>query len=197
MSINLSTPTPPITEALVGGTPALLEMLRSMASKDPALAEAFRRYEVAILSAQNAARLVTQLIENRLKAVESVAKDIEAAGGGGVLRLSDDLPLPVGTAADSGSGLQASRWDHVHVGVLSVGGKTGAVSLVDEEPSGTMDGVNDTFTLSAVPLWGFLEQNGVVLADGGEDYTLTGLTIVYVAGKIPEATDHHRWRGIA
>jgi hypothetical protein len=55
-------------------------------------------------------------------------------------------------------------------------------SFVDNEvPSGTIDGLNDTFTIANTPIAGsFKLYNAIRLKGGGEDYTLTGTTIVFV-----------------
>ena len=61
-------------------------------------------------------------------------------------------------------------------------------------PTGTINGVNDTFTLSVTPNPAaslLLFKNGVLQTGGGVDYTLTGATVVYVAGAIPQTGDAH------
>ena len=50
-------------------------------------------------------------------------------GGGGVA-LSDDDPLATSTSADSGSGGEASRDDHIHVGLV-------VTDLAPEDADGT------------------------------------------------------------
>lgn len=64
----------------------------------------------------------------------------------------------------------------------------------NETPSGTINGVNDTFTVSATPdpatfmLW----KNGVLMQnDASGDYTLSGSTITYDPGSIPSGSDWH------
>lgn len=60
-------------------------------------------------------------------------------------------------------------------------------------PTGTIDGLNDTFTVPANTLL-FLFTNGVLRQPGGVHYTLSGtgnVTITYAAGYIPEAGDVH------
>ena len=56
-------------------------------------------------------------------------------------------------------------------------------------PSGTIDGVNDVFTLPASPSPAsslHIRKNGTLMKAGGEDYNLTsGLTVTFVAGAIP------------
>ena len=57
-------------------------------------------------------------------------------------------------------------------------------------PSGVIDGVNATFTLLYAPLLIF--KNGV-LQSAGSDYTLSGLTMTYLAGAIPVVGDTHAY----
>jgi len=64
-----------------------------------------------------------------------------------------------------------------------------------ETPSGTIDGVNDTFPLADSPNPAgslHLYKNGQLMLAGGQDYTLTGNVIVYGAGAIPQIGDVHR-----
>ncbi len=59
-----------------------------------------------------------------------------------------------------------------------------------EIPSGTIDGVNDTFTLTVAPTLLMLFVNGVKVREGaGNDYTLSGNTITFTAGAIPKTGD--------
>jgi len=69
------------------------------------------------------------------------------------------------------------------------GGSVGAPTEVT--PTGTIDGANDTFTLSAAPLFMSLYLNGVLLQDGVA-YTRTGLTIVMAPAYIPQTSDRLR-----
>lgn len=52
----------------------------------------------------------------------------------------------------------------------------------EETPTGTIDGVNTSFTLSAVPIANslYLELARQPQVGGGVDYTLSGSTITYV-----------------
>lgn len=69
-----------------------------------------------------------------------------------------------------------------------------AVSFVDSEiPTGTIDGVNATFTLSDTPTPPaslMLFRNGVKQRLG-LDFVLSGATITYVPGAIPQPSDIH------
>lgn len=66
----------------------------------------------------------------------------------------------------------------------TLGGGAG-VSVALETPTGDVDGVNDEFTFTAVPI--FIEKNGQIL-HLTEDYTLAGavatLLVVPTAGAI-------------
>lgn len=65
--------------------------------------------------------------------------------------------------------------------------------VVNETPTGAMDGVNVTFTLSNTPRPGTdeLKLNGLVQERGaGNDYTISGDTITYLIA--PLATDKLR-----
>mgnify|MGYP001608936011 CR=1 FL=1 len=72
-------------------------------------------------------------------------------------------------------------------------GVSGASFADVEVPTGTINGVNDTFTLSYIPNPAaslMLFKNGV-FQTSGTDYNLAGLTITYVAGTIPQTGDAH------
>ncbi len=62
----------------------------------------------------------------------------------------------------------------------------------NEEPSGTINGVNDTFTLANTPTAGteHLYKNGIRMRPGGsDDYTISGATITFVSAQIPVTGD--------
>ena len=67
-------------------------------------------------------------------------------------------------------------------------------SFVDAEiPSGTVNGVNATFTLAHSPSPAAslnLFVNGLRFRAGGVDYTLVGATITFVTGAIPQTGDN-------
>lgn len=56
--------------------------------------------------------------------------------------------------------------------------------LTIETPGGTVDGANDTFTLSVSPTLLILWKNGLYM-NPGSDYTLVGSTITFAVGQIP------------
>lgn len=60
-----------------------------------------------------------------------------------------------------------------------------------ETPGGTIDGVNDTFTLAKTPVGKImLFSNGVLQDPGsGNDYQLSGVTITFEPGSIPQTGD--------
>lgn len=61
-----------------------------------------------------------------------------------------------------------------------------------EVPSGTLNGVNAVFTLLSIPNPAAsleLFRNGILQKASGVDYTLSGLTVTFVAGAIPQAGD--------
>lgn len=71
--------------------------------------------------------------------------------------------------------------DEIAAFIGSEGGTVIADYVTSETPSGTVDGSNDTFTLADTPI-GFVHVyvNGVLYEGGGDDYTLTTATIVFV-----------------
>jgi phage-related tail fiber protein len=64
--------------------------------------------------------------------------------------------------------------------------------VVRESPTGTINGTNAAFTLAATPVAG-TEQvyvNGILQNSGaGNDYTISGATITFLAGAIPQTGD--------
>lgn len=70
-------------------------------------------------------------------------------------------------------------------------GPCGQPTYADAEaPGGTIDGVNNTFTLAGTPLGSSLAlfRNGLYLT-ANSDYALNGTTIQFVAGAIPQPGD--------
>ena len=64
--------------------------------------------------------------------------------------------------------------------------------FVQETPSGTVNGVNDTFTLTHTPVFNsmhMLHVNGLLLSQGVH-YTLSGNTITFLSGFIPATASH-------
>lgn len=74
----------------------------------------------------------------------------------------------------------------------NVGGISPADYVVEEIPTGAIDGVNDTFTLANTPIVGSQQVylNGTRMREGaGEDYQISGGTITFEAGQLPETGD--------
>lgn len=96
-----------------------------------------------------------------------------------------DSPV-VGTAAF------AARRDHKHGMMANPGGYTTANFIDNEVPSGTVNGVNATFTLANTPTAGtvHLYKNGIRQTPGaGLDYTISTATITMLAGNLPQTGD--------
>ncbi len=77
--------------------------------------------------------------------------------------------------------------DIVQLGTGSGGGGGGAILFAQEIPSGNVDGVNNTFTLSATPV--NLNSLLVFIDDAAipnSQYTLTGSTITFLPSYIPQ-----------
>lgn len=74
----------------------------------------------------------------------------------------------------------------------STGG--GGGTFVREVPGGTVDGVNATFTLTSAPSPANslqLYKDGLLQKEGaGNDFTLSGSTITFLAGNIPQTGDN-------
>lgn len=100
------------------------------------------------------------------------------------------------TAVVDGSGLLESAsgnaTDCMHVNGSSGPCGTGAPSFVDGDlPSGTLDGLNATFTLTALPVPSTslaLYRNGV-LQKQSFDYTITGNTLLFATASTPQPGD--------
>ena len=134
-----------------------------------------------------------------------VMADLDWAGnlnlhGGYVDFLESTAPPPpdaneVRLFVDSATGEISVKKDNGSVVSLEsgAGGGGGSFGVFQdaETPSGTIDGVNDTFTLAVAPdPAGSLElnKNGVVQKPG-VDFTLSSSTITFLAGAIPQAGD--------
>ena len=73
-------------------------------------------------------------------------------------------------------------WNDGHKGTIT------DFYVVNETPSGTIDGANATFTLAGTPVSGTLQlyRNGMLQQEGvGNDFTISGLTITMLTGSIP------------
>jgi len=89
------------------------------------------------------------------------------------------------------AGISGSADQCVH-GDGSLGACGSGVTFVDlETPAGTMDGVNASFTLSLAPNPAaslLLFRNGLLQQASG-DYTLSGSTVTFQAGSVPQPGD--------
>lgn len=73
-----------------------------------------------------------------------------------------------------------------------IGASLGHAHVWNEHPVGTVDGNNGTFVLLGVPLPAgslLLFRNGLLMQAGGNDYTLQGSAVTFVAGNLPQPGD--------
>lgn len=107
----------------------------------------------------------------------SVAGNGLAGGGGSALSVNvDDSTIEINT--------DALRLKDAGITAAKLG--TGARRIVRETPTGTVNGSNDTFTLANTPTSGKEEVflNGLLQEPGGEDYTITTNSIVFVSAPL-------------
>lgn len=107
----------------------------------------------------------------------SVAGNGLAGGGGAALSVNvDDSTIEINT--------DALRLKDAGITAAKLG--TGARRVVRETPTGTVNGSNDTFTLANTPASGKEEVflNGLLQEPGGEDYTITTNSIVFVSAPL-------------
>jgi hypothetical protein len=106
----------------------------------------------------------------------------------GELKAKVTAPITVGSP---GIGLAFGHGLKLDGGILV---DTDALFTYNETPTGTINGVNDTFTLAGEARAGTTRVflNGVFMALG-EDYTLSdGDTLTFIAGQIPQTGDRLR-----
>jgi hypothetical protein len=109
-----------------------------------------------------------------------------------------DATVPVtqafSDAAAAGAAAVAARRDHKH-GMMAAPA-TGLLAsnfVFNEVPAGTVNGVNATFTLANTPTAGTVGvfKNGIrQFVGAGNDYTISGLTLTFLAGNIPQTGDN-------
>lgn len=107
----------------------------------------------------------------------SVAGNGLAGGGGSALSVNvDDSTIEISS--------DALRLKDTGITAAKLG--TGARRIVRETPSGLVNGSNDTFTLANTPASGKEEVflNGILQEPGGEDYTITTNSIVFVSAPL-------------
>jgi hypothetical protein len=134
-------------------------------------------------------------------ATPAVTLGTAAAAGVAASAIRTDATLPIfdatapstqafGDSAAVGSAAVAARRDHKHAMMANPGGLTASNFVYGESPSGTINGVNPTFTLANTPTGLSLYKNGLRQAAGaGNDYTLAAATITFLAGNIPQTGD--------
>jgi hypothetical protein len=99
-----------------------------------------------------------------------------------------------GDAAATGAAAVAARRDHKHA--MPAAPATGLVAanfVFGEVPTGTVDGVNAAFGIANTPVAGTVavHKNGIrQLPGAGNDYTLAGTTITFLAGNLPQTGDN-------
>ncbi len=123
-------------------------------------------------------------------------------GGTGITTPPSNGQIPIGngttyTAATitAGTGISVTNGS----GSITLAVTTGASGVVlasnfvvRETPTGTVNGTNATFTLAFTPLSGteHVFVNGVLQNPGtGNDYTISGATITFLTGAIPQTND--------
>jgi len=77
------------------------------------------------------------------------------------------------------------------VSALGASAATGATAVLTQQLMGTLDGVNNVFTVTTTPSTIAIFRNGVYL-DGQSatpDYTISGTTINFAAFSVPQPTD--------
>lgn len=88
-----------------------------------------------------------------------------------------------------GSGVTASSGSPSTEIAVSIPGGSGATPVRNETPSGTVNGINDTFTVAHTPLYGLsLTVNGQ-LQTFTTQFTLATATITFTTGNIPQTGD--------
>lgn len=139
--------------------------------------------------------LATSVAGNGLTGGAGTALAVASANGGIVVNANDiALTLDGSTLAVGGSGVKVASagitaTELATSVVASGGGLTGgagtglSVRKVREAPSGSVNGSNDTFTLSQTPATDslLLFRNGILQTGGGVDYTLSTATITFAA----------------
>ena len=122
-------------------------------------------------------------------AVTGAKLDVLQAKGDILVYGSEHDRLPVGS---DGQYLVADSGEATGLKWATFSGVSHDSFVVGETPTGTIDGENDEFTLANVPIAGSvaLYKNGLrQRAGAGNDYTISGDTITFEAGNIPQPGD--------
>jgi hypothetical protein len=141
-----------------------MHLYNSLESTDPLATSSFQGY---VSVAQSVA-------SNAFIKYGALATDI-LAGDGSVITAGTNITISGGVISSTGGG-----------------GFSSANYIVDEIPSGIINGVNDTFTLAHTPITNkqMIFVNGVKMEAGvSSDYTISGANIIFNTGAIPELTD--------
>jgi len=108
--------------------------------------------------------------------------------------LATDVPLfinnPGASNASLALALDAAFFDVVGGELTFIGSAAAPTQVYGETPSGTINGINDEFTLANAPTAGTLRVflNGLRMREGsGNDFTVTGTTLTML--QIPETDD--------
>lgn len=82
--------------------------------------------------------------------------------------------------------------DKIDSALTAIGGGAVLSFAENEVPAGTIDGSNPGFTLANTPVAGSLKlyKNGLRL-QLGNDFSLSGNTITYLSGQVPQVGDTH------
>jgi archaellin len=140
--------------------------------------------------------ITTRLIKDLAVSTAKLAANAVTLAKSGFLSAKGDLVTHTGSAhvaqavGADGSVLTA---DSAQTNGIKWAVPLAATNFVTgETPSGTVDGVNATFTLANTPTAGTVKiwVNGVRMNVGaGNDYTISGTTITFLTGAIPVTGD--------
>lgn len=149
-----------------------------------------------------ATRITTQLLKDAAITTVKVAANAITLGKLGALSTKGSLITHDGSAhkafaAGTNEYLLASDSNETDglkwVDPTTVGSGVGIADFVfGEEPTGTIDGTNDAFTLANTPHSGTVRVylNGVRMNEGaGNDYTISTDTITFESNQIPQTDD--------
>jgi hypothetical protein len=151
-----------------------------------------------------ATRIKKQDLGSSVFAAPAVVLGTAAASGSSGTAIQTDATLvafdatvPVtqafGDAAAAGSAAVAARRDHKHGMMAAPAALLVANFVYNEVPTGTVNGVNTDFTLANTPTAGTVAvyKNGIrQLVGAGNDYTISGTTITFLADNIPQTGDN-------
>lgn len=146
----------------------------------------------------SATRITTQDIATAAVSTAKIADDAVDADKLGIITTKGDIIAFDGTAGKParvavGTNGQVLVADStVAPGLKWADGVTSASFVDNEAPSGAINGVNADFTLANTPVAGTVRvfKNGIRQRSGaGNDYTIAGGTITFLAGNLPQTGD--------